>query len=395
VRGRRSAAIDDDACLRVGILGTADIAKKNVRAIHLSQYTKCVAIAGRDPQKLQRWMEETRPWLIDDVRACTYDELINDDNIDIVYIPLPTTTHKEWVIKAARAKKHILLEKPVAISATVFEEMLTICTDCGVHLMDGTMFMHERRYEALASLLSPSDIPIIGKPERVVSSFSFNADTNFIETNIRVNPECDPLGALGDLGWYSIRLGLVVFGWNRPRSARAHLLRSTNGVPTELEATITFDIDDKNSTSHCILSIFCSFHRAFQQRFEIFTNTDRIISCDDFVLPYSERSPGPMILRTSKGPLHYATVMDVRDEELKACDSGGCQEARMWDSFAQLITASSRKEKFQWSPIAGGLAPEVVALRTQAVIDLVLSAISSEGGQEVSFSSSSGGFNAW
>jgi hypothetical protein len=110
--------------------------------------------------------------------------------------------------------------------------------------------------------------------------------------------------------------------------------------------------------------------------------------------------------------------MDVRDEELKinnnvpigsssASGGGGCQEARMRDSFAQLIAAttteaadeatadSSRKGEFQWSPIAGGLAPEVVALRTQAVIDLVLSAISSEGGREVSFSSSSGGFNAW
>jgi len=401
--------------MRVGILGTADIAKKNVRAIHLSQYTTCVAIAGRDPQKLQRWMDEIRPWLDVDVRACTYDELINDNNVDTVYIPLPTTTHKEWVIKTARAKKHILLEKPVAISATVLEEMLAICTDCGVRLMDGTMFMHERRYEALALLLSPSDVSIIGKPERVVSSFSFNADTNFIQTNIRVNPECDPLGALGDLGWYSIRLGLVAFGWKRPRSARAHLLRSTNGVPTEMESTITFDIDDENSTSPCILRIFCSFHRTFQQRFEIFTNTDKIISCDDFVLPYSERSPGPMILRTSKGPLHYATVMDVRDEELKSnnvsigSSPANCQEARMWDSFAQLIAAtetiaaasdssyskSSRKEQFQWSPIAGGLSPEVVALRTQAVIDLVLAAISSEGGQEVSFSSSSGGFFAW
>lgn len=145
-----------------GILGTADIAKKNVRAIHLSHYTTCVAIAGRDPQKLQRWMDETRPWLGVDVRACTYDELINDNNVDTVYIPLPTTTHKEWVIKTARAKKHILLEKPVAISATVLEEMLAICTDCGVRLMDGTMFMHERRYEALALLLSPSDVSIIG-----------------------------------------------------------------------------------------------------------------------------------------------------------------------------------------------------------------------------------------
>jgi hypothetical protein len=81
----------------------------------------------------------------------------------------------------------------------------------------------------------------------------------------------------------------------------------------------------------------------------------------------------------------------------------------MWDSFAQLIAAtetvaaasdssyskSSRKEQFQWSPIADGLSPEVVALRTQAVIDLVLAALSSGGGQEVSFSSSSGGFFAW
>jgi len=50
----------------------------------------------------------TRTWLGVDVRACTYDELINDNNVDTVYIPLPTTTHKEWVIKTARAKKHIL-----------------------------------------------------------------------------------------------------------------------------------------------------------------------------------------------------------------------------------------------------------------------------------------------
>lgn len=69
----------------------------------------------------------------------------------------------------------------------------------------------------------------------------------------------------------------------------------------------------------------------------------------DFVLPHSERSPEPMILRTSKGPLHYATVMDVCAEELKnnnapigsssASGGGGCQEAQMWDSFAQLIAA--------------------------------------------------------
>lgn len=71
----------------------------------------------------------------------------------------------------------------------------------------------------------------------------------------------------------------------------------------------------------------------------------------DFVLPHSERSPEPMILRTSKGPLHYATVMDVCAEELKnnnapigsssASGGGGCQEAQMWDSFAQLIAALS------------------------------------------------------
>lgn len=92
----------------VGNLETADTV--SALYIQLSQHTICVAVAGRDPQKLQRWMDETRSWLISKqhskgaVRACTYDELIDDENIEIVYIPLPTT----WVTKAAHTKKHIL-----------------------------------------------------------------------------------------------------------------------------------------------------------------------------------------------------------------------------------------------------------------------------------------------
>ncbi len=364
--------------LRVGIVGTADIAKKNARAMHESARVECVAVAGRSAEKLAAWIDETRPWLHPDVRALTYDELLSDPDIDAVYMPLPTTTHAEWVTKAARAKKHILLEKPVALTATAFQEMLDVCAACGVRLMDGTMIKHGRRYEALAALLGASDAAITGAPVRVYAPFSFNSDADFLKTNIRVSPQGDPLGALGDLGWYSIRLGLIAFGWSRPESARARVLRSIDGVPTEVEATITMD---SSRDTPRVLSIFCSFHRTFQQRFEICTDAERIISCDDFVLPYSERKPGPMVVRVSKGPSAYATIMDVRDEVLDLGPDN--QEANMWDSFAQLVAGASGGA---WSAVSAGLTPEVAALRTQAVVDLVLSASRSDGG-EVPFGS--------
>lgn len=73
-----------------------------------------------------------------------YQSVLDDARVDAVYIPLPTTLHLHWVTAAANAGKHVLIEKPVAINAAEFRQMVNVCCEKGVLLMDGTMFMHHK-----------------------------------------------------------------------------------------------------------------------------------------------------------------------------------------------------------------------------------------------------------
>jgi len=149
----------DEPRLRIGILGTANIARKNARAIHKSRRCELIAIASRRPERATEWAQSVAPWFgPGGVRAYgSYDELLACADIDAVYVPLPTALHATWVRRVADAKKHVLLEKPVALSAAAFLELVQYCRARGVRVMDGTMFVHHPRHASLLTLLDPAD----------------------------------------------------------------------------------------------------------------------------------------------------------------------------------------------------------------------------------------------
>jgi predicted dehydrogenase len=125
--------------LRFGVLGTASIARKNVRAIQMSPLCKLVAVASRDLDKAILFAKENRINLEECQLYGSYAELLVDPSVDAVYIPLPTSLHMEWVTKAAIAKKHILIEKPVAVTLAELQQMLQTCADNNVTLIDGIL----------------------------------------------------------------------------------------------------------------------------------------------------------------------------------------------------------------------------------------------------------------
>jgi predicted dehydrogenase len=189
-----------------GIVGCADIAKKFVRSIKQCSQSRLVAIGSRSIEKARQFAQECE---VNDVQLFgNYQQVLDDPNVQAVYLPLPTTLHLEWVTLAANAGKHILLEKPVALNAEDFQKMITVCEQNNVFLMDGTMFMHHPRTAALQETLRSPEAGIL---RRVNACFNFSTDEEFLQTNIRVKSDGDPLGVLGDLGWYCIRLGLVAF----------------------------------------------------------------------------------------------------------------------------------------------------------------------------------------
>jgi predicted dehydrogenase len=262
-----------------GILGTAQIARKNWRAIRNAGNCTVAAVASRTLDRSRHFIQECQADVPMDTapRAIgSYEELLASPDIEAVYIPIPTGLRKEWVLRAARAGKHILCEKPCAVSTDDLREMLDVCREHHVQFLDGVMFMHSRRLARMREVLD--DPASIGDIRRIQSAFTFNAPPEFYEGNIRSQPALEPHGCMGDVGWYCIRFSLWAMQWQMPRhvSARIH---SANIVPTELSGELHFD--DGVSAG-----FYCSF-RTHNQQWAVISGTRGYLRLDDFVLPFA------------------------------------------------------------------------------------------------------------
>ncbi len=127
----------------------------------------------------------------------SWADMIAWDGVDAIYVATPTSTREAICIAAAKNGKHVLCEKPFASSASL-QRISTACRENGVGFMDGTHFTHHPRTHEIKSRMQDS----VGCPCSLDSSFQFNlADRG----NIRFNPSLEPLGAIGDAGWYNMR----------------------------------------------------------------------------------------------------------------------------------------------------------------------------------------------
>ena len=347
--------------MRVGILGTANIAKKNARAIHRSKDATLVAVASRDPARAKAWVAEHCAFA-GKLKTCTYDDLLADKDVDAVYVPLPTTMHAEWVPKCARAGKHVLLEKPVGVSADEYAEMMEACRDAGVVLMDGTMFMHHERLSKLLALFDPSAATYVGTPRRITSAFSFAGDADFFATNIRIKKGGDPLGCVGDLGWYCVRLALCCFQWEMPTAVHAIQAAATeDGVPVDVTAEVYFGAKRERS-----LSLHCSFRHTLRQWAEVETTHEKMVRIDDFVLPTVEDGTTLTV--------HTGAFEPPPPTKLA---SGACvQEVCMWDALAKLVRGGATASG---GGVGGGTSSgrdaafwAEAALKTQHVVDAIV-----------------------
>ncbi len=273
--------------IRWGILSTAHIARKNWRAIQLSGNGVIAAVASRSRASAEKFIAENQavaPFAIAPCPIGNYAELLAAPDIDAVYIPLPTGLRQEWVLRAAAAGKHIVSEKPCATSGANLREMLSACERHRVQFMDGVMFMHSARLPRMRAVLD--DGTSIGPLKRITSHFSFQAPENFFTSNIRAHSALEPLGCLGDLGWYCVRLSLWAAGWRLPRAVTGRILAqlgrtdSPAPVPTDFSGELIFD-------DGLTADFRCSFLAEFHQSAEI-TGALGNLSVDDFVLPRAE-----------------------------------------------------------------------------------------------------------
>jgi xylose dehydrogenase (NAD/NADP) len=163
----------------------------------------------------------------------SYDELLSDAEVEAVYIPLPTRARNEWIVKAARAKKHVYAEKPHDLDG--FEDALAVCREEGVLFMDGTMWVHSKRTAAMRQLLDAGEI---GAPQRVTAGFTFAAPSDewLNGGNGRTDKTREPQGVFGDMGWYPVQAIEWAFRYELPERVQMVDIR-TNAVDTIVAAS--------------------------------------------------------------------------------------------------------------------------------------------------------------
>ncbi len=355
---------------RFGILSTAGIARKNWKAIHLSGNARVSAVASRSYDAARRFIAdcstEVPPVEPPKAFGC-YEEMLESDEVDAVYVPVPTGLRRDWVVKAAEAGKHVIGEKPAALDAAQVQEMIDACRQHQVQYMDGVMFMHSLRLPMVRKVME--EIPL-GPIRRLASQFCFSGGDDFERQNIRMDSRLEPYGCLGDLGWYNIRFCNWLRGEQMPALVRGRVLQWMQGptspgkVPGEFDAELIYD-DGSSAT------FYNSFRTQHQQWVHV-SGTSGTLEIDDFVLPYRGSE---LRVRTTHDHFRVENCTFHMENHIKhfavdEYDAGHhtAQEVRMFRAFADAVLSGKLNDDWpQW------------ALSTQRITDACFKSALNDG----------------
>ncbi|MGB1753502.1 MAG: Gfo/Idh/MocA family protein, partial [Paracoccaceae bacterium] len=165
--------------VRWGILGAAHFAKQHMApAMQLARNTELVALGTSDGAKAAPF-KALAPGL--KVHS-SYDAVLNDPDIDAVYIPLPNHLHVAWVKKAIAAGKHVLCEKPIAMQASEIDELIALRDSAGLMLVEAYMIVHHPQWQYAKALFESG---VIGDLVQV------DGEGRIIAHQLDVSPEND------------------------------------------------------------------------------------------------------------------------------------------------------------------------------------------------------------
>lgn len=216
--------------VRWGILGAAKFAREHMGpAIHAAEGAELVALATSGPEKAAAFRAFCPSLKIHD----SYEALLADPDIDAVHIPLPNHLHVEWALKAIAAGKHVLCEKPIAMRAGEFDQLIAARDASGLLVAEAFMIVHHPQWTRVREWISRGEI---GRLRHVDAAFSFNNGSQ--PQNIRNRPETGG-GSLRDIGVYTFGAARFATG-AEAQDVQARIIRE-NG--TEIFAQVQAVMD--------------------------------------------------------------------------------------------------------------------------------------------------------
>lgn len=296
--------------IKWGVMSTAYIFERDTaEGMRQAENCELYAIAGRSLEKAQRF-RETYGF---QVAYGSYQELLDDPQVEAVYIPLPNTMHVEWTIKALNAKKHVLCEKPLAPTAAEAAKMFDAARENGVWLMEAFAYQHSPFVAAVAEAVARGDIGQV----RYMESALITSD--YVPENIRMRR--DTLGGCTyDLGVYSASLTQRVMG-KEPSSIKAVATFSPEGIDLFTTALLEYG-DGAKAKMDCGMVLATEKNSALD-RFQIHGTLGSIQSVN-----FGFNCPGQLSyrLKTFDGQDEVITVSVPHNYRLEVEQLGRCIE---------------------------------------------------------------------
>ncbi|MCA9062351.1 MAG: Gfo/Idh/MocA family oxidoreductase [Planctomycetaceae bacterium] len=311
--------------VRIGVLGTARIARTVIPHLAASRSAQVTGIAGRSIEKARNFAREFEIPLA----FGSYEELLQCPEIDAVYIPLPPSMHQEWTCRAAEAGKHVLCEKPLGRNSREAATMAQACMTAGVVLLDGVMWYHTERARRIVEMTTAC----LGPLTQITSAFTFPG-TRLPADDFRYSRELGG-GCLLDLGWYCAGVSCLLFDATPYRVYATAVWK--NGVDIHMNAILWF-AGDRMATFECGFN-------AVRRRWLEVTGESAALVCDDFTRPWHADRPRFWI-HGSEGESTQHVVPHPPQEECMA------------DAFCELVR--ERQVQHKWLDLT---------LRTQRVCD--------------------------
>lgn len=332
------------AKLRFGIVGTGMIAGVVADAIVRARGAELTAVSGRRIETAQKFVAERAG--VEPVQGI--DNLLARSDVDAVYIATPTAAKEALALESVASGKHILVDKPFVDHASALR-IAQAAAAKGLVFMDATHFVHHQR----TRMIQRDTAEKIGLPRSLHTTFYFPFSDR---SNIRFDVTQEPMGALGDMAWYSLkavveylrpigRMKVAVTVAERDQETRA-IVRASGLIAFESDEVSTFDVGYTAGAALMDLQLL---------------GTKGAISMDDFVLDWANS----WAFKNAESPTRYShtTGMATRqDVVFVPTPSETAQEVEMIDNFAELARLQnvSKREEFVSS-----------TLKTQEYLDAV------------------------
>jgi predicted dehydrogenase len=259
--------------LRWGLLGTALINRRLIPALRAARRSELVAVASRDGDRAAGYARE---WGISTAHS-SYEALLRDRSIDAVYVPVPNSLHVEWTLRALDAGKHVLCEKPLALTPDDVDRVAAVARARSLVVAEAFMYRHEPLIAKVVELVRDGTI---GRPWLMASGFTFVQSRM---PDVRLDPSLGG-GSLWDIGCYAVSAVRLVAG-QEPASAFGVAAMTESGVDDAFSGVLHFP-------GGLVASVHSSFRADYRTWLEV-AGADGVLRVDN---PFRPRQREPIVI---------------------------------------------------------------------------------------------------